>query len=133
MVDDNLKTDVMLLVIGIVIAALLVCMQSDDQQMKEQVDDELEDHELIIDLETDILVMKTVDEQVECDLQQLLQYFKHGEVDEVEDDSESQDEVIEVDEVVEYVKDEMVECDDELSHEQVEFEDKVETDTVHQI
>ena len=45
MVEDNLKTDMMLLGIGIVIAVLLVCMQSDDQQMTEQVDDEVEDHE----------------------------------------------------------------------------------------
>lgn len=133
MVEDNLKTDMMLLGIGIAIAVLLVCMQSDDQQMTEQVDDEVEDHESIIELQTDMLVMKTVDEQVECDLQHLLQYSKHGEVDEVEDDSESQDEVLEVGEVVEYVKGEMVECDEELSHEQVELDDKVEIDTVHQI
>lgn len=88
MVEDNLKTDMMLLVIGIVIAVLLVCMQSDDQQMTEQVDDEVEDHESIIELQTDTLVMKTAEVMVECDLRHLLQYSKHGEVDEVEDDSE---------------------------------------------
>lgn len=133
MVELKVKIDLKLLVTGIVIAVLLVCMQSDDQQMTEQVDDEVEDHESIIELQTDTLVMKTAEVMVECDLRHLLQYSKHGEVDEVEDDSESQDEVLEVGEVVEYVKDEMVECDEELSHEQVELEDKVEIDTVHQI
>ena len=122
MVELKVKIDLKLLVTGIVIAVLLVCMQSDDQQMTEQVDDEVEDHESIIELQTDTLVMKTAEVMVECDLRHLLQYSKHGEVDEVEDDSESQDEVLEVGEVVEYVKDEMVECDEELSHEQVELE-----------
>ena len=86
MVELNAKTDKKHLVTGTVTVVQNVCMLLDDIRVENHEVEDDDDHELVTSLITDALVMMTADEQVEHDL--LYLYSKHGEDDEVEDDSE---------------------------------------------
>lgn len=102
-------------------------MQHDEIAMKNH-EDEVEDDLVLINqhMLDQVLLMHAVEVLDETD--QILMRSRHGEHDEDDDDSELRDEVTEVNEVLEQINDEMVECDDDLLHEQVEQDD---SDEIH--
>lgn len=116
-------------------------MHHDEIAMKNHEDEDEDDLVLIIQhMLEQVLLMHVVELLDETDH---LIHSRRGEHDEDEDDSELRDDETEVNEVLEQSNDEMVECDDDLLHEQVEQGDNDEirivrltehqVDTIHEI